>query len=68
MDQERPLTLRVIPEVFRSVLFDGDDLWDLSIRHHESHPCAFTPLLELQPGTALLTRPPKQVRQHGVHD
>jgi hypothetical protein len=39
MDQGS-LTLRVIPEMFRSVLFDGDDLWDVSIRHRESHPCA----------------------------
>ena len=62
MDQGQ-LTLRVIPEMFRSVLFDGDDLWDLSVRHWESHPCAFTPLLDLRPATAPLTPQPKKGRQ-----
>ena len=62
---EGPLTLRVIPEMVRSVLFDAVDSWNLSSRHPESHPYAFTPLVELQPGTARLTRPAKKGR-HAV--
>jgi hypothetical protein len=61
MDRGR-VTLRVIPEMFRSVLFDGDDRWDLPIRDRESHPCAFTPLRDRQPRTTLPARPAKKRR------
>ena len=47
---EGPVTLRVIREMFKSVLLDQDAHWDLPIQSREPHPCAFTLLRDWQPG------------------
>ena len=56
MEQD-PLTLRAIPEIFESALFDrGDDgtdsrvlLWDLSLPDESPNTCNFTPRVDLPP-------------------
>lgn len=69
---QHPFTLRVIPEVFRSVLLDTDEdgvpapavLWDLSSDPRPPHPWAFTPQLDIWTD---MTRPARTSPRRALH-